>query len=126
MAVEFALVCGVDSVALDSVITIIRTFNIGLKQKIVSIDDPEFNMLEALQPTAITPYDMSIKPKITQAKLYSEDGKLFCWISIIGLYSYLINLSDDRVNISISEPVYYYGDSDEFYNRYNFKGTNIN
>ncbi|WP_143462996.1 HNH endonuclease [Levilactobacillus enshiensis] len=120
MAIEFALLCGMDSKAMTQVINVLRSVTRGLKLKVITINNPLLERLgtEMLHPFAPIPGDMTPKARVMQAKLYTEKGRLYCWISVLGLYSYQVCLSDINVVVSMKRSIYYYGNSKKFWENY--------
>lgn len=121
MAIEFSLICGVPRRGVDYLIGLLRMLVNSLNS------NPEFakvyleGLAEIIHPSTPIPEDMKLIPRKMQAKLYGEDGGLYCWISILGFYSYTIQLNNPNdVSMEISHSVCYNGDPNEFKSLYKF------
>lgn len=122
MAIEFALICGIDPVAMKDVIDLLHYAAIAIQKNIFSDNNPKFENLgiKSIHPLAPIPSEIDIKPKVTQAKLYTKAGRLYCWISLLGLYSFQVQLTDKNVKVQLTPSVYYSGEANEFYKKYRF------
>ena len=115
MAIEFSLICGVTQQALAPRINLLKDF-VRLLQRSPKTAEPLLEKTAGyIHPFGPVPEDMKQTPKRMQAKLYSSGKTIYCWISILGLYSYTISMNTPpEISMEINRSVYYYGDSEKF------------